>query len=413
MSTGWTAGIWRWPLLLTLGLVPQAARAEQWVLENSLSSRYESNDNAALAHTSPGTMNTLSLSTAFTASRKTERSATRVNGAVSSLTQWGPGERDRVDGQLGLAQTLSDPLNSFSLSFTSLQDFNSTVDTADVTVSRGRRRSKTLTSAWSHVLTERMSANTQLTLNRTAYGQAVTAAVDYRNAALSGGLSYRWSEISTLSLDASRSEYRTEADTNRSTTDQIGLGWASVLAERHNVSLSLGVYRTKTAGLRGRLVCPLAPAFCDAGFVQPEVATERAYSTGQGLQFSLSERYQFNETTDFSFSAARQQTPSGAGVVVRNDSLRASANHSFSPTLTGSMGFAQTRSTYPGLEGAPAPAAQQSFSVSMTKQLAIDLSLHAGYQFNRADGARPGLGARANSVSLSLQYDWPRLDVAR
>jgi hypothetical protein len=417
VSAAWVASRWSWPVLpafaFTFGLVPQVALAEQWVLDNSLTARHETNDNAALVHTSPGTMNTLSLSTAFTASRKTESSATRVNGAISSVTQWGPGERDRVDGQLGIAQTLSDPLNSFSLAYTSMQDFNSAVDNADVTVSRGRRRSKTLSGSWSRMLSERVSANTQLTLNRTAYGQAVTAAVDYRNAALSAGLSYRLSEVGTLSLDAGHSEYRTEADTSRSTTNQIGLGWSSVWAERHNASVSLGIYRTKTAGLRARLVCPLAPAFCNAGFVQPVIATDRAYSTGQGLQFSVSERYQFNETTDFSFSAARQQAPSGAGLVVRNDSLRASASHSFSPTLTASLGFAQSRSTYIGLDSTLAQPVQQSFSVSMTKQLATDLSLQAGYQFNRADGAVPGQGARANSLSISLQYDWPRLDATR
>ncbi len=398
---------------LALGAAPPAALAEQWVLDNSLASRYESNDNAALAQRSAGTMNTLTLSSALAASRKAENSATRMNALVSSVRQWGPGEQDRVDGELGLEQTLADPLNSFKLGVQYLQDFNNLVDSADVAVGQGRRRTKTLSAAWSRSLSERVSANTQLTLDRTSYGQGVRAALDYRNAALSAGLSHRWTEVDTLSLDLSHANYRTETDTNRSTTDQINLGLSRVWTERSSASLSLGVYRTKTAGLRGRLVCPLEPSFCDSGFVQPVIATERAYTTGQGLQFNLSQRYQFDERTDFSVSAARQQSPSGAGVVVRSDTLRASANHGFTPLLNGSMSYAQSRSTYLGFDGAVARPAQQSFSVSITRQLAADLSLQAGYQFSRADGAEAGQGARSNSVSVSLQYDWPRFDAAR
>ncbi|GAB4556600.1 MAG: hypothetical protein Tsb007_15120 [Rhizobacter sp.] len=405
---------WWFPLgALVLGTVPQAAHAEQWVLENSLATRYESNDNAALVHNSAGTMNTLSLSSALAASRKTENSATRLNALVSSVRQWGPGEQDRVDGRLGLEQTLADPLNSFRLGTQYLQDFNSTVDSADVTVARGRRRTKTLSGAWSRSLSERVSAELETTLDRTAYGMPPPQAVDFRNDSLSAGISYRWAELTSVNLNASHSKYRTEADTSRSTTDQISLGFSHAWSERNSLSLSLGSYRTRTAGLRSRLVCPLAPSFCDAGFVQPVVSFERAYTSGRGLQFNLSQRYQLDERTDLAFSAARQQAPSGAGVVVRSDTLRASASHSFSDLLKASASYSQSRSTYESLEGSSLRPAQQSFSLSFSRQLAADLSVQAGYQFSRADGVAPGQGARANSVSVSLQYDWPRFDAAR
>ncbi len=405
---GWLAAV-----ALALGTLPQAARAEQWLLENSLTSRYESNDNAALVQSSPGTMNTLSLSSALAASRKTENSATRMNALVSSVRQWGPGEQDRVDGQFGLEQSLADPLNSFRLGAQYLQDFNSTVDNADVTVARGRRRTKTLTGAWSRSLSERVIAELETTLDRTAYGLPPPQAVDFRNDALSAGLSYRWAELTTVSLNVSRSKYRTEADTSRSTTDQISLGFSRSWSERSSLSLSLGSYLTRTRGLRARLVCPLAPSFCDAGLVQPVLGTEWVESSGRGLQFNLSQRYQFDETTDLSFGAARQQAPSGAGVVVRSDTLRASASHSFSDLLKATVSYSQSRSTYESLQGSNARPAQQSFSLSFTRQLAPDLSVQGGYQLGRADGVVPGQGARANSVSVSLQYDWPRFDAAR
>ena len=405
---------WWLPLgALALGSVPQAARAEQWLIENSLATRYESNDNAALVQSSPGTMNTLSLSSALAASRKTESSATRLDVLASSVRQWGPGEQDRVDGRLGLEQTWADPLNSFRFGAQYLQDFNSAVDSADVAVARGRRRTKTLSGAWSRSLTERVSVELETTLDRTAYGLPPPQAVDFRNDELSTGLSYRWAELTTVSLNASHAKYRTEADTNRSTTDQVSLGFSHTWSERNSLSLSLGSYRTRTVGLRSRLVCPLDPSFCDAGFVQPVLGFERAYTSGRGLQFNLSQRHQLDERTELSFSASRQQAPSGAGVVVRSDTLRASASHSFSDLLKASASYSQSRSTYESLEGSDVRPAQQNFSLSFSRQLAPDLSVQAGYQFSRADGVAPGQGARANSVSVSLQYDWPRFDAAR
>ncbi|MBC7994716.1 MAG: hypothetical protein H7Z15_15910 [Rhizobacter sp.] len=404
---------WWLPLgALALGTVPQASRAEQWLIENSLATRYESNDNAALVPSSPGTMNTLSLSSALAASRKTESSATRLDVLASSVRQWGPGEQDRVDGRLGLEQTLADPLNSFRLGAQYLQDFNNATDSADVTVARGRRRTKTLSGAWSRSLTERVSLDLETTLDRTAYGLPPPQAVDFRNDELSTGLSYRWAEFTTVSLNASHAKYRTEADTSRSTTDQISLGFSRSWSERSSLSLSLGSYRTRTVGLRSRVFCPLTIDFCNDG-LPLDVATDRVYTSARGLQFNLSQRYQLDERTDLSFSAARQQAPSGAGVVVRSDTLRASASHSFSELLKASASYSQSRSTYESLEGSNVRPAQQNFSLSFSRQLAPDLSVQGGYQFSRADGVVPGQGARANSVSLSLQYDWPRFDAAR
>jgi hypothetical protein len=402
---------WRWFALGAVALGSPGAQAEQWTIDNSFATRYESNDNTALAPVSPGTMNTLSLSTALAASRKTENSATRVNASVASLREQGPGAQSHVDGQLGLAQSLSDPLNSFTLGTQYQQDFNDGIANADIVVGRGRRRTRTASGGWSRSLAERLSANVQLSEERTAYGLSASNAVDYRNTVLSTGLSYRLTEADTLSLDANRSDYRT--DTNRSTTDQISLGWSRVLTERNSLSLSLGVYRTQTETLRSHRVCPLAASFCDVGFVQFIVVTESVGTTGQGLQFSVSDRHQLDETTDVSFGAARQQVPSGAGVVVRSDTLNASLNRSFSPLLNGTVGYAQTRSTYLGLAGEPARPAQQNLSISLARQLATDLSLQAGYQFSHAEGAAAGQGGRSHSVNVSLKFDWPKFDAAR
>ncbi|MES2099774.1 MAG: hypothetical protein V4569_08150 [Pseudomonadota bacterium] len=404
----------RWQALCvaTLGLAPIAARADLWSIENSASSRLEWNDNAALAHASPGSVNTLSLSNALNASRQLENSVTRMKADITALRQQGAGGQDRIDGQLALTQLFSDPLNSLNLAAQYSQDFNDVVRSADVTVGQGRRRTTLLSAGWSRALSERLSASTQLSVGRTAYGRALSGAVGFRDTALSGGVSYALSEIASLSLQASRSGYRAADDRNRSTTDAVNLSLAGAISDRSSGSVGLGAYRTASEAQGARLACPLATALCEAGLVPFVIVSERFASARRGLQFSAAVRYQLDPTTDASFSVARQQLPSGAGVLVRNDSLSAGINRSFSPTLSGALNYARSRSTLHESAGAARPG-HQTLSLSLSKQLAPALSLQAGYQRSESDSSGHGAGARSNSVSVTLKYDWSRFDASR
>lgn len=405
---------WRWQGLCAVAVVlaPLEAHADLWSIEDSLTSRLEWNDNVALAQVSPGSVNTLSLSNALNASRQLENSVTRMKADVTALRQQGAGGQNRIDGQLALSQSLSDPLNTVNLALQYSQDFNDVVSNADVTLGQGRRRTTLLSTGWSRALSERLSASTQLSVDRTGYGQTLSGAVDYRDTALSGGLSYGLSEMSSLGLQASRSSYRAADDTNRSTTDAIDMSLSHVVSDRTSGSVSFGFYRTASTALGARLACPLAAAFCDAGLVPFVIVRDRLDTSRHGLKFSASYRYQFSETTDASFSVARQQVPSGAGTLVRNDTLSAGVNRSFSPTLVGSANYVRSRSMLQ--EGATAARPGQStLSLSLAKQLAPDLSLQAGYRRSQLDHSGVGARARSNSVSVSLQYDWPKLDASR
>ena len=63
--------------------------------------------------------------------------------------------------------------------------------------------------------------------------------------------------------------------------------------------------------------------------------------------------------------------------------------------------------------GRDGKARQRSFSVSISKQLSPELSLQAGYQWTQANNVGADNTARANSVNVSLQYDWSKLDLTR
>ncbi len=404
-----------WPVLcaVVLGLASLNAKADLWSIANSSAVRFESNDNVALSQNPAGTVNTLSLSNAFKASRQMENSRSGLDADATLVRQQGAGGQSRVDGQLGLTHSLNDPLNNFNFAMLYSQDFNNLVRTADVLLGQGQRRSTALSAAWSRSLSERLSANAQLSIDQTRYGQQLSgAAVDFRDTALSAGISYALSEVSTGGLQLSRSSYRPAGGTNRSDTDKIKASLSRVMTDRSSASVSLGLYRTDTTTLAGRLACPLAVSFCNAGVVPFVVVVESVDSSRRGLEFSASHRYQWNEITESSISIGRQQVPSGAGTLVRSDTLSAAVSRGFSPTVNGSMSYARSRSTLQQGANAAQPG-QWTLSALLSKQLAPDLSVQAAYQRTSADRSTFTSGAQSNSVSVSLKYDWPRIDSSR
>ena len=97
---------------------------------------------------------------------------------------------------------------------------------------------------------------------------------------------------------------------------------------------------------------------------------------------------------------------------MRSDALSLNANHSFSPTLGASMSYGQSRSSLQGAAGGAQPG-QKSLSLSLSQQLATNLSLQASYRRSTADNLAGGQRARSNSINVALKYDWAKLEVSR
>ena len=76
------------------------------------------------------------------------------------------------------------------------------------------------------------------------------------------------------------------------------------------------------------------------------------------------------------------------------------------------MGFALSRSKFQGTS-AGGTAAQRSFSMFLSKLLAPELSLQAGYQWSQSNNVGAANTAQSHSFSVSLKYDWAKLDETR
>ena len=395
-------------------VLPLGAGAQSWTLQRSVETSLESNDNYALSTTPGKRVNTLSLSGAFGAARQTESSATRVDLGLTGVKASGVEGQDRVDGRLNLGQTFTAPLDSFSLGLNAAQDqtFNTTRTTSDVALGRGRRRNGAASAGWSHSFTERFSASLQGSASRTTYAQELLDASNFQNTGMSGSLQYRLSETDSLSLQVGNSRFRTLNDTTRSSTVDASVGWTRALSELGSASFSIGRSSTDSTSLQPVLACPLQFSLCAAGLL-PFIVVQRSGDTRRSsLQFSASYRQRLAETSDLSFSASRQQSPSGVGVVVLNESVTASLGQSFTPEMSGSLGYTEGRTVFQGVDAGPKPRSQ-TLSAGLSRALAPQLSVNAGYRLSRSSESRSGSSATANIVNASLKYEWPRIEVGR
>ena len=401
-------------VLAWLGM-PSPARAESYSIESSSNVSVEANDNLNLQPHPAGTVRTLAVSTTVGASRRAENSATLLNATVTALQQWGRGGNDRIDGGIGVTQSFNDAVNTVTASVQYSQDFNNTVQNADVTVNPGQRRTTSVSVGWGRALTERLSANTQVSASQTSYGQqtsAVVASNNFRNASVSAGLSYAVTEIDTVSVQTSHSDYRAAGGGNRSSTNEVSVSASHVLGERSSASLQFGVYQTDSNSPRIRFACPSALLLCELGLVPLIQIRDQATTSGTGLSYGANYRYQFGETSSLSLSLGSQQSPSGAEGVVQNKSLSLNFGHSFSETLNGALNFALSRSTSQALV-LNQRSQRKTVALSLSKQLSRDLSLQSNYQWTEGNNAGGGDTAQSNSIGVALKYDWPTFQASR
>lgn len=389
-----------------------AARAELWSVENTIESRLESNDNLYLAQQDRSSVKTVNLTNTLKLSRQSESAATRATLAATALRSIGGGGINRVDGRIGVTQTLNAPLDLYSLQADYAQDFNDAVQNADVTLGRGRRRTTNLATSWSHSFSERLRTTAQAAYVRTAYGQRLQqVAADFDDASASAGADYRLNETDTLTAHAGRSRYATRVGGSTSTTDDASLGASRVLWEQGSISFNLGYYRTTSSQKFFEAACPLDVAYCRSGLVAYQRFIDSRSHSSKGLQFEASYRHQYDERTSLAFTAARKQAPSGTGTVVTSDTLNAAVDHTFSETLSASLAYAQSRARFETEGGGS--TAQRAATLTLSKRLAEDTNLVATYQHTQADLFGGAGSAHSNSLSFSIRFDWPRIEASR
>jgi hypothetical protein len=158
-------------------------------------------------------------------------------------------------------------------------------------------------------------------------------------------------------------------------------------------------------------ICPLGSlVLCEAFGVPLVFVTARTESSDQGLLLGASAGYRW-DASYATLGLGRDVNPSGNGVIVQTDRVSASLRHDFSETLSGSLSSAYLRSSFLAEGGGDTDYFRMDSG--LTWKLNEWWSLGGGYAFAWQKAKSAPSGATANTVYLSLGYNWPRISMSR
>ena len=386
-------------------LVPGAAQAAIWAADPSLELTTGGDTNYGLAFHRNDRVGLASMTGGLVASRETESSATHLNASLVGLLLRGDSHQAEWQDSLGLSQTLAGPIDSFGFDAKTTRDetLQTPVSSADVLIGRGLQIDTNGDANWDRHITERLSTSAALGIDRHRYSASLAGAHDYQNGSGSVSLRYLLDERDSVNASLAHQDYRTLANDVRSFTDSFTVGASRSLSERSEASVSLGAYRSRTSVLQAVLACG------DAACTFPIVVAQVGHVARWGAQYNASYGGQITELTKFGAGASRQQDPSGAGVTVLSDTLHANLDHSWSETLSGSLTVTQSSSRYEGIASGQA-SRLQTLAAVISKSISPQLTLRANADYRRSTEAFDGLHAHSASVSVTLRYEWQRLE---
>ena len=386
-------------------IAPGAAQAASWTANPGLELTSGADNDYGLAFGHPNRVGLASMKGDLVAARETENEATHLDASLVGLLLRGDLRQNEWQDSIALSHTVSGPVDSFGFDAKTTRDetLQTPVSSADVLIGRGLQRDINGDASWNRHITERLGTTTVVGLDRHRYSASLGGAHDYQNGSLSTSLRYLLDERDSVNARLAHQDYRTLANDVRSFTDSLSAGGTRALTENSNAGISVGAYRSRTTVLERLLAC------ADAACGRPIVVAQVGHVARWGVQYDASFDGQWSELTRLALSAGRRQDPSGAGVTVLDDTLHVSLDHAWSETLTGSA--SATRSTSRYLGSADGQGSRlQTLAASLTKLISPRLSLRANADYRRSTQVSDGLHAHSASVSLTLRYEWQRLE---
>jgi len=424
------AGWCHWVFTASAVLASASAQATPWLLESSGQAGLETDSNALLLRQPTGISNKLTVSANLNASRQDDHASSRAELSLVSVRAQGPSASDRLDGGLALAQTLSLPRGSAGLNASLVQDFNDNVIGADVTVGRGQRRTSNLAANGNYAITERLSAAVSAAMGQVGYGQELTRAIDYRSDSAAASLSWRQSELGTLTAQLSHSRSQALSGDTSARTDSVNLGYTRVWTERITAGLNLGRFASQSIEPGFRIVCPQPLPLCQRGSVAfilepvPLTTSERGTDYGVALNWLPSETsalranlgrlrsnvsftWQWSERDSLTLLASQQRIASGVGRELNGSNLSVDAAFGLTPTARGSLRFEHSQADSRSIQALPS-ARQSSLRLLLVNEITRDLSLEASLRHTVAENSGALGSARSSAAGLLLRYVFAR-----
>lgn len=397
----------RWAsVVLFSGGYPWFAQADEWSLNPSLQLKTQYDDNIFLSSTSPVSTWGYSASPIFVLGNRTAASSLEMEGRLifnayseSSVTDPNVqtlnlrGRVNTLRSTWGIQSSIKRDTTIATVVDAQNQDQNSgdqEVNVDENLVERQVRRTQAnVQPLCTFRLTETDSIRAAYRIIRTTFSDAGTAElVDYKQERAEAGLAHQLDRNNRLSVTVTASTYKAvNADT---VTDNYELrtGWFHTYAEDLRGDLSFG-FRT----------------------VSSTQGDEQIDSTGGVLGVSL--RKQGSELTSYRLGVQRRLSPSGAGVMVQNDSLTID----YSRAITARLKFTTSANLYrnESIDFLASSVDRRYFDVEpqLSWKITRLWSLDGSYQYKWQKYSEQGVSASSNAIFLAVDYAWPTMAVSR
>jgi len=391
-------------------LMPCVAAAQAWSVQSGVTARGEYNDNYFLTSTNQQSAFTASVSPFVTAARRTETSEVAALLAVGLNRVWGPSPTTNyLSGRLGLNGTVNDERSTWAggMAFARAPLLQSAQTSTGVTLVRAYTNAASVNGSYSYALTERWSIGATAGWYSNNYSAIEGGSTLSNNWGYNAGgtLNYQYSERTRVTSTAIFSHY--SSDITQSDAVTATLSVVHQFSPKLTLSASVGGFWSDIETTQTALVCPTTPILCDSGVVQrvPVLSGERRRDSnplyGGGMTYSFTER------TRLLASFSQTIAPGSTGTLTRNSNVFGSLLHSFTERLTGRIGAAYTRTTFP--TGTSGSFTNQYFlgeigaSFLLTERWVLD----AGYRYQRAQYADNPSRPSSNVLFVSVGYNWP------
>jgi hypothetical protein len=277
-----------------------------------------------------------------------------------------------------------------------------------------QRKSSGYAPSWSWAATERTQLQLRHQVSEVTYEDGSQFGLsDYHSSLTSGGISYRLSRQSRLSLNLSQSLFEVPSNQFESESTGAQAGITHSFSETLNTSFSVGKQRTKSEGFVQEC---LVWAFNSIDGVESVTCAQPisvfATQDRRSTTWSADLTKEF-EATKLNLSLDRSENPSGTGVLVKTDTARLRISRDFTALLSGdlTLSYYDVKSTFGNVSGNDRNFSQINpvLHWKLTEEWMVDTSL--SYISLKRDNEMAT--ARGRSVLLTLTYRVRRMSISR
>jgi hypothetical protein len=325
--------------------------------------------------------------------------------------------RNRISYRLGLDTRLTRERHTLGLDFDVLRTpgFFDDPRIAGFQVTQTQRLTYSFAPTYSYAITERLSANLGAGYSQTRWDDRLGDSLfDFTSTSVNAGLQYRLTELDTVGLTASASQFDTTPNVTSSSTRSLRANWMRLWTETLTTQLAAGstwsdtrVQRTALLCLFGGVVLPIPAAFCNPAFLQPVVIGQQ--TEAQVFIWNATATYRLDPRTSLSARYGRDIFPSAGGALTEREVLSFSLSHQVTERFTAGFDYSRSETAFFGVPGAgttgPRSSSVASYTGRLTWQLDRDWSMGAGLV--RTEAQFPGRAATSNAAFVTVSKTWP------